>query len=70
MTATAGPAQPPIPGHEPTNRASPKAKTPPSAPTMKYPAPSVEGTMATMGAARGCAPEDPAGENPSPGSEP
>ena len=30
MTATAGASQPPICGHEPANRASPKANTPPS----------------------------------------
>ena len=33
----ADPPQPPIPGHDPSNAASPKANTPPSAATMKYP---------------------------------
>ena len=70
MTATAAPAQPPMPGQEPSNRASPKAKTPPSDATMKYPWPVTVGTMPTIGASRLFGRPDPAGWNPSPGMEP
>ena len=38
----------PIPGSDPSEAASPKAKVPPSAPISQYPRPSPVGTMATM----------------------
>ena len=69
-TATAAPEQPPMPGHDPSNRASPKAKTPPSEATMKYPPPSDDGTMPTIGALRLCGRPEPAGCNPAPGIDP
>ena len=59
-----------MPGHEPAKWASPKAKTPPSEATMKYPPPSCEGTMPTMGAARLFGWPEPAGCSPTPGIEP
>ena len=59
-----------MPGHEPSNLASPKAKTPPSEATMKYPPPSDEGTMPTMGAFNFLRLPAPAGAIPSPGIEP
>ncbi len=37
---------------------------------MKYPPPSVEGTMPTMGALRLCGWPEPAGLRPAPGMEP
>jgi hypothetical protein len=71
ITVTAAPAQPPIEGQEPLNLASPKAKSPPSEATRKYPPPSLEGTMPTMGAFRFLpVPPVPAGAMLRPGMEP
>ncbi len=70
MTATAAPEQPPIPGQHPAKWASPKAKTPPSEATMKYPSPSDEGTMPTIGALSELGSPEPAGWSPRPGIEP
>ncbi len=71
MTVTAAPAHPPDPGHDPSNLASPNVNTPPSAPTMKYPPPSAEGTMPTIGAFSFLAgPGVPAGAMPRPGIDP
>ena len=70
MTETALPTQPPMPGHDPAKWASPKAKTPPSDATMKYPCPVTDGTMPTMGALRLFGRPEPAGCSPTPGMEP
>ena len=59
-----------MPGQDPSNLASPKAKTPPSDATMKYPPPSEEGTMPTIGALRLWGRPEPAGLRPLPGMEP
>src|SRR6202044_994488 len=67
MTATAAPEQPPLPGQLPAKRASPKAKTPPSEATMKYPPPSADATMPTMGASRELGRPEPGGMQAEPG---